>query len=393
MRRRLLLILAPSLTLATASAQTQSTAPTLDQALAVARAEAAAADRDVQKLTTAAETARTQAGRLQAQQLAAAQAIAAAEARITAADAELRLIAARQAALRANLAERQQPVAALLGGLVQMTERPPILVMADRQRATEELVELRILLDSTTPFITRRTEALRTELSASARFRQAAARARSQLREGVAHLAAKRQEFAQLEAKALSAASASEQQALQAGDSAIAASESVDVLSSGGAASSAAVSLAAALAKEPSPPKGPSQGTPHGAPFSYALPAEAPVLAGLGSVSDSGVRSRGLMLGTRRGTPLAAPAAGVVKFAGPFRSYDGVLIIDHGGGWLTLVVNVATRLRGGERVALGAPIGRALGAIDVELSSNGRRLSPALIAGSSAPLSKRPSNG
>jgi septal ring factor EnvC (AmiA/AmiB activator) len=85
---------------------------------------------------------------------------------------------------------------------------------------------------------------------------------------------------------------------------------------------------------------------------------------------------------------VTAPADGVVKFAGPFRDYDGVLIIDHGGAWLSLVVNVASELRAGDRVLLGDPIGRALGPLQVELSQNGRRISPALIAGSSHSLSK-----
>jgi len=90
---------------------------------------------------------------------------------------------------------------------------------------------------------------------------------------------------------------------------------------------------------------------------------------------------------------VSAPAAGIVKFAGPFREYDGVVIIDHGGGWLSLIVNVASTLQPGERVVAGQEIGRALGPLQVELSQNGRRISPALIAGSSQNLSKGPKGG
>jgi septal ring factor EnvC (AmiA/AmiB activator) len=91
--------------------------------------------------------------------------------------------------------------------------------------------------------------------------------------------------------------------------------------------------------------------------------------------------------------PLSAPADGVVKFAGPFRDYDGVLIIDHGGGWLSLIVNVASTLRPGDKISRGQDIGRALGPLQVELSQNGRRISPALIAGSSQNLSKAAKGG
>ncbi|HEY6049098.1 MAG TPA: hypothetical protein VIV07_08655, partial [Sphingomicrobium sp.] len=72
---------------------------------------------------------------------------------------------------------------------------------------------------------------------------------------------------------------------------------------------------------------------------------------------------------------------------------DGVVIIDHGRGWLTLIVNVASQLHPGDRVRLGDDIGRALGPIEVELSQNGQRISPALIAGSSASLSKAVKGG
>jgi murein DD-endopeptidase MepM/ murein hydrolase activator NlpD len=64
-----------------------------------------------------------------------------------------------------------------------------------------------------------------------------------------------------------------------------------------------------------------------------------------------------------------------------------VVIIDHGHGWMSLIVNVASTQRRGDRVRIGAPLGRALGPVQVELSQNGRRVSPALIAGSSQTLS------
>jgi septal ring factor EnvC (AmiA/AmiB activator) len=102
------------------------------------------------------------------------------------------------------------------------------------------------------------------------------------------------------------------------------------------------------------------------------------------------VRSRGVTLATPRGVAVAAPADGTVLFSGPFRDYDGVLIIDHGGGWKSLLVDVGSPLKAGDKVRLGDPIGRALGPVEVELSQNGRRFSPALIAGSSASLSNMP---
>jgi septal ring factor EnvC (AmiA/AmiB activator) len=128
-------------------------------------------------------------------------------------------------------------------------------------------------------------------------------------------------------------------------------------------------------------------------PFAYRLPVAAPVAEGLGAVNASGIRSRGLTFSTGRGVVVSVPASGVVRFSGPFRNHDGVVIIDHGGGWMTLIVNVASERKAGDRVRIGEPLGRALGPLSVELSQNGRRISAALIAGSSVSLSNGPKGG
>jgi len=66
------------------------------------------------------------------------------------------------------------------------------------------------------------------------------------------------------------------------------------------------------------------------------------------------------------------------------------VIIDHGGGWMSLLVNVATDLPRGSAVHRGDPLGRTLGPLQVELSKGGTNVSPAFIAASSAMLSNRP---
>jgi septal ring factor EnvC (AmiA/AmiB activator) len=125
----------------------------------------------------------------------------------------------------------------------------------------------------------------------------------------------------------------------------------------------------------------------------WQLPAPARVLVGLAEVSANGVRSRGLTLGTSRGAAVRAPAAGKIAFAGPFRRHSGIVIIDHGRGWMTLLTEVRTPLSVGESVAAGAPLGRALGPVTVELRQNGLPQPAALIAGSSQTLSKNPPAG
>ena len=391
-RLALTLLLCPMLA---ASALAQNGSDPLDASLKAALAEQASADAETGRLEQAATRAETEAGRLHARQAAAAQAIEAAEARIGAANARLQLTSAYVAAHRRQLAAEQQPVSSLLAGLATMARRPPLLVLADR-RGTDELVKVRLLLDSTLPVIRSRTSRISAELAQGQRLQQAALAARTELARSRENLAARQRSYAALEQKAVSQALASEGQALGTSDVAIAAGEDVERLSGDQANSRSIRALANLLAnREGAAPLSPF--APEGAgpvpPFAYQLPATAAVSDGLASVNASGVRSRGLTLATSRGAAVTAPADGVVKFAGPFGEYDGVLIIDHGSGWMSLVVNVASELHVGDRVHLGDPAGRALGPLQVELSRNGRRISPALIAGSSQTMSKGPKGG
>lgn len=377
-----------------ASALAQGGVQPLDAALQSARGEQAAAEAEAARLDKLASQARSEADRLQAEQAAAAQGIEAAESRITTADARLRLAAALMTAHRAQLERQQRPVASLLAGLALMARRPPLLALADRG-STDEFVKVRILLDSTLPAIRRRTRAIAADVAEDERLRGQAAAARAELVRGRQDLVLRRDRFASLERQAEQRSLAAGGKALSVGDVAIAAREEADRLlreQSGGRSARALAEQLAAGGAMPARPFAPASEAFH-PPFRYQLPAAAAVSDGLGSVDSSGVRSRGITLETPSGSQLAAPADGVVRFSGPFRDFDGVLIIDHGGGWLSLLVNVSSPLRPGQKVEFGEPLGRALGPIQVELSHNGRRFSPALIAGSSRSLSNRAKRG
>lgn len=372
-----------------ASAPAQPQAGPLDNRLRQARAEQAAAEAEAAKLQQTAARAKGEAERLHAGEAAAAQAIEAAEARITAADMQYRLASAYVAAHRQRLAEEQQPMASLLAGLATMARRPPLLALSGAGD-TDELVKVRILVESTLPVIRRRTAAVASELLRGEQLQQAALSARMEMVRSRQELGARRQQFAAREQRSMRQALAVGGQALSASDVAIAAGENIEDLRREQSNSRSSYALAEQLADEDAAPARPfaSQQPQPRLAFRYELPAEAGVTEGLAAVNDSGVRSRGLTLSTSRGSPVSAPADGRVRFSGPFRDYDGVLIIDHGGGWMSLIVNVSSPLHPGDKVRMGDQIGRALGPLQVELSHNGRRISPALIAGSSQTLSK-----
>ena len=223
------------------SAPAQPQAEPLEAQLNRARAEQKAAEAEASKLQHAARSAQNEVARLRAEQAAAAQAIEAAEARITSADLELRLASAYLDLRRRRLAEERQPVASLLAGLAVMAQRPPLLAIA-RHGSTDEFVKVRVLLDSTLPLIRTRTAGLSAELRQGEQLEQAAAAARTQLVEGRRNLLARRNAFAELERKAMLAAASASGEALSAGDVALAASEDVEELAVTGTSASAPTS-------------------------------------------------------------------------------------------------------------------------------------------------------
>ena len=92
----------------------------------------------------------------------------------------------------------------------------------------------------------------------------------------------------------------------------------------------------------------------------YRLPVTGQVVTGLGEVSKTGVRAKGLTLRTQ--AQVSAPHAGRIAFAGPFKGYGKIVIIDHGDGWTSLITDMSTlSVRIGETVIQGSPIGRTGG--------------------------------
>ncbi|RYH04915.1 MAG: metalloendopeptidase, partial [Alphaproteobacteria bacterium] len=86
--------------------------------------------------------------------------------------------------------------------------------------------------------------------------------------------------------------------------------------------------------------------------------------------------AKGLTLATARRAQVVSPAQGRIAYAGPFRGYAGIVIIDHDNGWATLVTGLGVlTAKVGQAVIQGSPIGTADGRdprITVELRHNGQ---------------------
>ncbi len=358
--------------------------PGIDQSLSAVRAEAVRAEADAARLTKAADAARGDAARLAAQRLAAAADIAAAEARISEADAMLtaREASARESSVR--LAAKQAPIAALVAGVVNLGRRPPLISLAaDRDLA--QMVRMRALLDVTVPRIRAQSAALSGELATNRRLVEQAKAARLALSSARTTLAQRQQHFAALEAKSLNQAARFDFGASGADDRMLAATEGVSSLGDERDRDRAANRLAGELGALPAAPRRPfgADSRLPAPPFKLIVPVNSPVIDGLGQVSISGIRSRGTTFAARPGTSVLVPADGVLVFAGPYRRHDGIAIIDHGHGWMSLIIGVRASPAKGTRLSRGETLGKALGPVSFEISTNGRPVSAILIAGSS----------
>ena len=88
------------------------------------------------------------------------------------------------------------------------------------------------------------------------------------------------------------------------------------------------------------------------------LPVSGEVKIRFGQNDGLGTTSHGITVSTRPGATVTAPAAGTVRFAGPFRSYREILILEHPGGYLSLIAGMSrVNAAVGTQVAAGEPIG------------------------------------
>jgi septal ring factor EnvC (AmiA/AmiB activator) len=109
------------------------------------------------------------------------------------------------------------------------------------------------------------------------------------------------------------------------------------------------------------------------------LPVVGRTVAGFGAPEGPGT-SRGITFAPTAGAQVVAPAAGRVVFAGPYRGYGRIVIIDHDGGWTSLVTGLARLDVGvGDRLVGGSPLGVAgpgQPTISLELRREGEPVNP-----------------
>ncbi|MGY2734572.1 murein hydrolase activator EnvC family protein [Sphingomonas sp. UYP23] len=337
--------------------------------LAAAKAQSDAAARRSAALERQAAAERDQARQAQAQEAAVAARIQQAEADIAAGQARLAIIDRLLAAQRIRLAAKQVPVARLLGALQSLARRPAIISLV-QPGSVDDLVHVRAVLANTMPVIRARTADIRADLARTRQLQAAGALATRALAESRSRLETQRLALTRLEAAHRLRSRTFGRDALIESDRAIALGEKardiVDLMDTIGSQAATRESLESLPGPVARPPRPGAIAAPvdsvtwsHSAP-PYRLPVQGRIVTGLGEVSDSGVHSRGLTIVPLAGAQVVAPAAGRVAFAGAFRGYGTIVILDHGGGWTTLVSGLgSSSARIGETLGQGAPIGQA----------------------------------
>jgi septal ring factor EnvC (AmiA/AmiB activator) len=394
-----LVLLAVAVLMPGAAAPTSDDPAQTRAALRAALAESRAAEARGARLAREADAARDAAEKTAREAAALAARIQQAEAAIAVAEARLALAARERAILREELGREQQPVVHLTAALQQFSRRPLALAVL-RPGSVQEAVYLRAMLDSAVPQVRARTADLRARLARSRALREEALAAAGQLRAEQARLAERRTALAALESRQRLASRAASGNADREAERALALAEEARDLDALVSELGRAGTLRARLAVLPGPLLRPAKpenarvssldDLPSPAPSAtappapYLLPVTGRTVLGFGAPQGSGTSS-GLTLAPRPGAQVVSPAAGRVAFAGPYRGYGRIVIVEHAGGWTSLVTGLArTDVEVGERLVAGAPLGIAAQArpqVTLELRREGEPVNPLRFVG------------
>lgn len=89
------------------------------------------------------------------------------------------------------------------------------------------------------------------------------------------------------------------------------------------------------------------------------MPARGKIITAYGEQLVKGVSAKGITIRTRNQAQVIAPFDGSVIFAGPFRGYGNLIIIEHGDGYLSLLAGLENMdVEVGQMLLAGEPVGQ-----------------------------------
>ncbi|MER8577390.1 murein hydrolase activator EnvC [Mesorhizobium sp. M1423] len=291
---------------------------------------------------------------------------------------------AQEQKIRASLAARRDVLAEVLGALQRIGLNPPPAILVKPEDALSS-VRSAILLGAVVPELRQQTDMLLADLKEQSRVTASIEAERARLTAAVGEqaaekkrlgmlleakqklaadtqtaLAAEKQRSATLAAKAGSLkeliASLEADRARKAADAAKAAEQKTVDADKGPASAPAPTELASLPVPE-------SNRLTAAAPFSalqgqIALPVTGRIKRRFGANDGNGAVMLGDMVATQSGAIVTAPADGNVLYAGPFRSYGQLLILNAGDGYHVVLAGMSRiSVASGQSVLAGEPVG------------------------------------
>ncbi len=287
---------------------------------------------------------------------------------LTLSEDKLRDMAREAVVIRAELAAKQDRLAALLAGLQRLEQNPPPALVVEPANVLDALRSA-MLFGAVVPDMRGEARELARRLERLDQIHAMSAAEKARAAETLTTLQAARAEVAKL--------IAAKQQERQGQEQALAAERSraadlaqraqslqqlLDQLTAA-RAKAEAEKTAAALALEQERKRqealllGPKLNLAE-AKGKLAYPVQGDILKRFGEPDGLGGSLKGMAIATREGAQVVVPADGRIEFAGPFRSYGQLLILDAGEGYLMLLAGLETMTAAtGQTVRAGEPVG------------------------------------
>lgn len=284
----------------------------------------------------------------------------AAEGRIAGIEQRLTLLQTSETAIRRSLESRRGLIGEVLAALQRIGRRPPPAVLV-RPEDILEAVRASMLLGAVVPDLRQEITILGTDLAELVRLREAIAEERKSIAGEMEALAGERRRLASLiearRARETSAAQDIEAQRAAGGELAAQARTlrdlvdriEKDISTANRAADAARRALEAETQEQRQRMaqlafRDPARLAPKAA-FQelrgmLPLPVTGSQLRGFGAADDVGAATRGISLSTRANAVVSSPSDGWVVYAGPFRSFGQLLILNAGNGYYVLLAGM-----------------------------------------------------
>jgi septal ring factor EnvC (AmiA/AmiB activator) len=382
-------LLSASLNLSPAAAQTaapQATAPQAtavspeaikqrEQELEAARAQQKNAAELQQKLKADIAAIGQDRSKLNQQLIDIAGQVRTVETRITDAEARLRPLDSREQQIRGSLDSRRSEIVEVLAALQRAGRRTPPALLIRPEDALQSL-RTAMLLGAVVPELRGRAEKLTSDLGELVALRKTIAAERDKMAVDRDRLKDDQIRLAALEGERQRQQSAVERDMEAEAARAVALSKQADSLQGliakmeldlkSAAKAAAAASLQGAPAAPGGKPnlgafKDPARLSPAVAFASakglFAYPVNGSKIRDFGGSDGAGGVEKGISLASRAGAQVTTPCDGWVVYAGPFRSYGQLLILNAGGGYHVLIAGMERiSVNIGQFVLTGEPV-------------------------------------